>query len=513
MTEAATAIGPTAIVGLVVAILVLVFLVLRTKVHALIALITAASIAGLSAGMAPADAIKSITTGFGSTLATIGLVVGFGVMMGRLLEVSGAAEKLAITLVRWLGTKREEWALAVAGYIISIPIFVDSAFVILNPLVKSLSRTAKRSILTLGIALAGGLVLTHHAVPPTPGPLGAAGIFGVGIGDMILWGLILTIPALITVTLYARVMGPRIEAMIKRDTGEALETRDAFARVGAVTQEREAQRTRTAGRRIATDEYDTDAYDTDEYDTDEALEPKEAFAEFSARAQEREAQLPSLLLSMLPIVTPILLIFLNTGIAALAGSYAVPQPLVDTTAFIGNPVIALAIGVLLAIYGVARRMNRHDALAEMEKGIDSAGIILLVTGAGGALGAVLRDSGVGMAIGEWVAGLPLPAILIPFLIATLVRLVQGSGTVAIITSASLSAPIMAQIPDVNMVLAAQAAALGAMIFSYFNDSLFWVVNRMLGVKTVKHQILTWSVPTTVAWATALVTILVADIFI
>ncbi|WP_394255818.1 GntP family permease [Pseudoclavibacter helvolus] len=464
MNDAANTVDPTAIIGLVAAIAVLVVLVLRTKVHALLALIVAASIAGLSAGMAPADAIASITSGFGSTLATIGLVVGFGVMMGRLLEVSGAAEKLAISFLRWLGSKKEEWALAGAGYIISIPIFVDSAFVILQPLVKSLSRTANRSFLTLGIALAGGMVLTHHAVPPTPGPLGAAGIFGVGIGDMILYGVLLTIPALFTVTIYARVMGPKIEAMIERDTGEALATEDAFA-------------------------------------------------EFSKLAEDREVELPSLFMSMLPIVAPIILIFLNTGVAALAtvNPDAIPQFLVDSSAFIGNPVIAVGIGVLLALYGVARKLSRHDALAEMEKGIDTAGIILLVTGAGGALGAVLRDSGVGQYIGEWVSGLPLPVIMIPFLIATMVRLVQGSGTVAIITSASLSAPILAQIPDVNMVLAAQASALGAMVFSYFNDSLFWVVNRMLGVKTVKHQILTWSLPTTVAWATSLVTILIADV--
>lgn len=294
--------------------------------------------------------------------------------------------------------------------------------------------------------------------------MGAAGIFGVGIGDMILYGVLLTIPALFTVTIYARVMGPKIEAMIERDTGEALATEDAFA-------------------------------------------------EFSKLAEDREVELPSLFLSMLPIVAPIILIFLNTGVAALATANpdAIPQFLVDSSAFIGNPVIAVGIGVLLALYGVARKLSRHDALAEMEKGIDTAGIILLVTGAGGALGAVLRDSGVGQYIGEWVSGLPLPVIMIPFLIATMVRLVQGSGTVAIITSASLSAPILAQIPDVNMVLAAQASALGAMVFSYFNDSLFWVVNRMLGVKTVKHQILTWSLPTTVAWATSLVTILIADV--
>ena len=460
-------VGPTAIVGLVIAIAVLIFLVLRTKVHALIALVTAAAIAGLSAGMAPDAAIKSITTGFGSTLSTIGLVVGFGVMMGAILEASGAAERLALTMIRWLGKRKEEWALAGAGYIISIPIFVDSAFVILNPLVKALARSSNRSMLTLGIALAGGMVLTHHAVPPTPGPLGAAGIFGVSVGDMIIWGLVLTLPSLVTVTLYARAMGPRIEQMIATDTGEPL------------------------------------------------VSVSDAVAEFNALADEREKELPSFFISMLPIVFPILLIFLNTGVAAFAGANegAVPEWFVAATTFIGNPVIAVDIGVLLAIYGLTRGVNRHDTIATMEKGIDTAGIILLVTGAGGALGAVLRDSGVGTYIGEWVAGLPLPTILIPFLIATMVRLVQGSGTVAIITSASLSAPILATIPDVNLVLAAQAAALGAMIFSYFNDSLFWVVNRMMGVKEVKHQLLTWSVPTTIAWATSLVTILVADIFV
>ncbi len=460
-------VGPTAIVGLVIAIAVLIFLVLRTKVHALIALVTAAAIAGLSAGMAPDAAIKSITTGFGSTLSTIGLVVGFGVMMGAILEASGAAERLALTMIRWLGKRKEEWALAGAGYIISIPIFVDSAFVILNPLVKALARSSNRSVLTLGIALAGGMVLTHHGVPPTPGPLGAAGIFGVPVGDMIIWGLLLTLPALVTVTLYARAMGPRIEKMIEVDTGEPL------------------------------------------------VSAADALAEFNALADEREKELPSFFISMLPIVFPILLIFLNTGVAAYAGANegAVPEWFVAATTFIGNPVIAVGIGVLLAIYGLTRGVNRHDTIATMEKGIDTAGIILLVTGAGGALGAVLRDSGVGNYIGEWVAGLPLPTILIPFLIATMVRLVQGSGTVAIITSASLSAPILATIPDVNLVLAAQAAALGAMIFSYFNDSLFWVVNRMMGVKEVKHQLLTWSVPTTIAWATTLVTILVVDIFV
>jgi GntP family gluconate:H+ symporter len=177
---------------------------------------------------------------------------------------------------------------------------------------------------------------------------------------------------------------------------------------------------------------------------------------------------------------------------------------VQVVQFVGHPVIAVGIGVLVAVYGLVPKMPKDQVLAHLEKGVESAGIILLVTGAGGALGAVLRASGAGDYIGESIAGLALPAVLIPFLIATLVRFVQGSGTVSMITGASM--------PDVNMVLAAQAACLGGLFFSYFNDSYFWVVNRLLGVKTAKHQLLVLSVPTTLGWATGLVALLIANAF-
>lgn len=449
------------IFGLALAIFVLVFLVVKTKVHAVVALVIAASIAGLIGGMLPADVIGSITKGFGATLSTIGLVIGFGVMMGRILEVSGAAERMAYTLIRWLGEKREEWALCITGYIVSIPIFCDSAFVILSPLVKALARTTGKSVVALGICLAGGLMLTHHAVPPTPGPLGIAGIFNIDVGLMIFWGIVLTIPGIFVVVAYARAMGPKIEAMIKEDTGEDLSA---------------------------------------------------AYREFKEAATAREADLPPLGISVAPIAVPILLILVNTvttflvkGDAALAKSLPV-----QVANFIGNPVIAVAIGVLLAVYTLVPKRPRDEVINDLEKGVESAGIILLVTGAGGALGAVLRDSGAGTVIGNAVATLPMPPILIPWLIATLVRLIQGSGTVAMITGASISAPILAAIPGVDMVFAAQAAAVGSMVCSHFNDSYFWVINRILGVKSAKHQMLTWSVPSTLGWATSLVVLLIAN---
>lgn len=448
--------GSQMILGLALGVIILIFLVLKTKIHAFLALIIVASITGLVGGMAAPDVVSAISAGFGSTLGSIGIVIGFGVMMGRILEVSGAAEKMAYTIVKWLGKRKEEWAMAITGYIVSIPIFVDSAFVILTPLVKALSKKTGKSVLALGVALGVGLVATHHAVPPTPGPLGVAGIFGVDVGLMAIWGLIFAIPIVIIGVLYAKWLGKKIY-QIPDETG-----------LGYVR----------PSHPITVQEF---------------LESKE------------EKNLPSLTRSLLPIVVPILLIFVNTTVSALkleGGIY-------NYIKFFGSPVIAVGIGLLFAIYGLYNHVKQSEAIERMEEGIKTAGIILLVTGAGGALGNVLRESGSGDYIGEQIANMNLPAILIPFVIATLVRLIQGSGTVAMITAASISAPILSGL-NVNMALAAQAAALGAMVFSYFNDSLFWVLNRLLGIKDVKEQILTWSIPTTLAWFTSLIALLIAN---
>ncbi|MGO2414958.1 MAG: GntP family permease [Cobetia crustatorum] len=350
MTDAAVA-GPQVIIGLGIAIFVMIYLVLKTRVHALLALIIAASLAGLIGGMPPNEVISAITTGFGKTLSTIGLVIGFGVMMGRVL--------------------------------------------------------------------------------------------------------VITAPALIALVIYARIMGPRIEAMLEALPG-------GFE--GSV-----------------------------KHDTDSMMP---------------ESELPSLLMSCMPIGLPIALIFLNTLIGAVMGDAS--NALTNTVAFIGNPVIAVGLGVLVAIYGLMPKTPKQEVFDHLEKGVETAGIILLVTGAGGALGSVLRASGGGDYIAMQVAALGLQPLLIPFIIATLVRFIQGSGTVSMITAASISAPILMGMPDVNMVLAAQAACIGAMFFSYFNDSYFWVVNRMLGVKSTKHQMLVLTLPTTLAWAISIITLLLLN---
>lgn len=440
----------TPIIGLLIAVFVLVVLVLRTRVHAFIAMLIAAAIAGLIGGMSVNDTLGAISKGFGGTLGGIGIVIGLGVMMGSVLEASGAAEKMAYSFIKILGKKKEEWALAITGYIVSIPIFVDSAFVILYPVAKALAKNGKRSLLTLGVALAGGLVVTHHTVPPTPGPLGVAGLFNIDLGAMLLVGMAFAAFPVIGMVLYAKWLDKKYP------------------------------------------DFNLQAFSEEEL--------KQKYDDYIASRDNKS--LPSLTLSLMPIVLPIGLIFIK----AILDLFGKNDPVFSANAvyqffaFVGHPMIALAISVLVAVYTLLPHTSKDETNLRLEEGVQAAGIILLVTGAGGALGMVLRDSGAGTQLAEQIAKLPISPILIPFIVSTLVRFIQGSGTVAMVTAASISAPILSQIPDVNMLLAAQAATMGSLFFGYFNDSLFWVVNRMMGINDVKKQMIVWSIPTTIAWA-------------
>ena len=182
------------LVGLAVGIIVLIWMIIKTKIHTFLALILATIIVGLVGGIEYDKIVGSITKGFGVTLGSIGIIIGFGVMMGRLFEVSGAAKRMALCFLKLFGKGHEELAMAITGFLVSIPIFCDSAFIILTPLAKAISATSRKSIVSIGLALATGLVITHSLVPPTPGPVGVAGIFGIDVGALILWGLVLSVP-------------------------------------------------------------------------------------------------------------------------------------------------------------------------------------------------------------------------------------------------------------------------------------------------------------------------------
>lgn len=458
--------GPRMLIALGLAIVLLVVLVLKTKIHAFIALIMAASIVGVVGGMPIVDTvledgttfgiINSIKNGFGGTLGSVGIIIGFGVMMGQMFEISGAAQRMAHTFLKLFGKKREEEAMAITGFLVSIPIFCDSGFMVLAPIAKAISKATKKSVISIGVALAAGLVITHSLVPPTPGPLGVCGIFGIDVGTFILGSIVLAIPMAIACIAYARYLGKKYYVVPDEND------------------------------KLVQSEYKAATYE-DTFDMD-------------------TANMPSTLLSFLPLIVPIILILISTITSALGAT----EGFMKVFQFIGNPIIAVGIGLIISILTLGRCADRQTCLLEMEKGMMTAGIIMLLTGGGGALGQIIKDSGLGNYMAEGLAAAAIPVVILPLLISTAMRFIQGSGTVAMTTAASISAPIVIA-AGANPVLGAIACCVGSLFFGYFNDSYFWVVNRTLGISEAKDQIRIWSFTSTIAWAVGVVEVLLLNL--
>lgn len=463
--------GERMLIGLAIGIAVLIFLVLKTKIQAFLALIISTVVVGVIGGMPLTNItievdgvektfgiVNSITSGFGGTLGSIGIIIGFGVMMGQIFEVTGAAKRMAHTFLKLFGKKREEEALALTGFLVSIPIFCDSGFVVLAPIAKAISKATKKSVIGLGTALAAGLVITHSLVPPTPGPLGVCGIFGVDVGKFILLTLVLALPMAIACIAYSRLYLSKKYYRIPNEEGEIVEM----------------------------------PYQEPNYE-----------AAFSMDM----TGVPGALESFMPLIIPIILILINTVATAMGKT----EGFMNVLVFLGQPIVAVGLGLIVAILTLGRSLDRHEALTEMEKGMASAGIIMLVTGGGGALGQIIKDSGLGTFMAEGLAKTAIPIIILPLLIATAMRFIQGSGTVAMTTAASITAPIIAA-SGVSPILGAVACCVGSLFFGYFNDSYFWVVNRTLGVSEAKDQLRIWSVTSTVAWTVGVVEVLILNIF-
>ncbi|MDO4941840.1 MAG: GntP family permease [Lachnospiraceae bacterium] len=455
--------GTQMLIGLAVGIILLIFLVLKTKIHAFLAMIICSLVIGIVGGFPVTDLVvdetttlnlvTSIKNGFGNTMASVGIIIGFGVMMGQIFEASGAAKTMAHTFLKIFGKGREEAALAFTGFLVSIPVFCDSGFVILSPIAKSLSRVTKKSVIGLGVALASGLVITHSLVPPTPGPLGVCGIFGIDVGTFLLFALVLALPMAIVCIIYSKTLGKKYYQIPNED-----------------------------GNFVSLD------YQEPDYSQDLAAE---------------DENLPGVAVSFAPLIVPILLILFATITSALGVSGTIGT----VCNFIGQPVVALAVGLVISIYTLGQVMTRQEAIAEMEKGMASAGIILLLTGGGGALGKVIADSGLGTYMANGLATTGIPIVVLPLFISTAMRFIQGSGTVAMTTAASISAPIILA-TSANPVIAAIACCVGSLFFGYFNDSYFWVVNRTLGVSEAKNQIRIWSITSTLAWAVGVLEVIV-----
>lgn len=410
---------------IVISIAILVLLTVKVKLHPFFALTISALSFGLLIGQNINDIIDAYASGLGSTISGIGIVIAIGTVMGALLEKSGAAETMAHAILKITGKKHAALGLAITGYFVSIPVFCDSAFVLLSPLAKRMSRDTGVSMTTMAVALAMGLHATHMLVPPTPGPLSVAGILGADLGMVILLGMLISIPAVLVALVAGKYFGKKYPYM-----PEEL-----------------------------------------------AVEPEE----------DENKLRPGVLAAFAPILLPIVLMLLRT-IASLDSAPFGTGFVYDLFYALGNTVVALLIGLVLAFI-TYMKINPKDHSVWTFDGafgdaMKTAGQIVLIVGAGGAFATVLKLSDLQTIVTNAFSGVSL-GILVPFIIGAIFRTAIGSGTVGMITAASMLLPLVDVLgfnSPIGLVIAMLACASGGFMVFHGNDDFFWVVTSTSGMK-------------------------------
>lgn len=425
-------------------ILVVVFIVALTvkfNLHPFLALLFGAILMGFLAKMEVAILVGSLADGFGSTLRSIGIVIAAGAIIGEYLDRSGGARVLANKILDVVGEKNSPISMGITGYIVSIPVFCDSGFIVLSSLNKAIAKRANISLAVLAVALASGLYATHVFVPPTPGPLAAAATLGADVGWVLILGLIVSIPVMAVSLVWAMKYCKRFDIQFEiKDTS-----------------------------------------------TSSSVKP------------------PAFWMAIVPILIPIVLIALKS-IAELPVAPFGDEFLLSMLKFTGDPIIALLIGVCFAFLMVGRGEKKIQN-EWLEEALKKAGLIILITGAGGAFGAVLRETD----LGEFAAGFAEIGglgILIPFLIAAFLKTAQGSSTVAIITAAAITAPLLAPLgldSVIGKALTVLAVGAGALTVSHVNDSYFWVVAKFSEMDT-PTALKTHTIATLIMGITGLITL-------
>lgn len=429
-----------------IGIILLLFLILKLRIPAFIALLIASISVGIFSGMNPLDIINTIKEGMGNTLGFVATVVGLGAMFGAILEHSGGAEALANYLLNKFGEKNASWALMITGFFIAIPVFFDVAFIILVPLIYSLQRKTKKSLLLYAIPLLAGLAITHSFIPPTPGPVAVADILKADLGWVILFGFIVGIPsAIISGPLFAKYISKKIHINAPKITDKQIHKN--YPAVG-------------------------------------------------------------LILAIIGI--PIVLIVSNTVLnSPLFEEGTIPGNVKNWLQMIGHPFSALIIANLIAWYllGIKRGYSKDTLLKTTTKSMEAAGIIILLTGAGGVFKQILINTGTGTMLANYFADKGISILLFAFLAAVIVRVLQGSATVAMITAAGITAPLLSNtITDIDKALLVIAIAAGASIMSHVNDSGFWLVSKYLHLDE-KQTFRSWSLMTTILSLVGFTTVL------
>lgn len=440
------------------AIAFLLFLVIKIKLSAFVALLLVSMITAIVAGIPIDQVMPTLIAGMGSTLGSITIIVGLGAILGRMIEVSGGAEALANYFSKLLGVKRTVAAVAIAGFILGIPIFVDVGFIILAPIVLGFAKITKSNPIVYGLPVAVCMLAVHVVVPPHPGPVAAAGILSADVGMLTLLGLILCVPTGLVGFFTAKFI---VKHHLKK-SGTQLTAAGSAAADAAAPATGSSEATTIEAEPIPPEAHDA----------------------------------PNVWLIVSLVIIPIALIMLGTVCAT---TLSKDSGLLPVTQFLGAPGTALMVALALAFYflGVRRNWSLGKIGEVMDSALPTAAVVILVTGGGGVFGKVLSESGVGTALADTLNSLGLPIMFAGWLITAALRAAQGSATVAILTSAGLLADAAAGQSDMFRVLLTISIGFGGLGFSHINDSFFWILTRYLGI-SVGDGLKTWTVITSVA---------------
>ena len=439
------------VIAALVGLALLLVLIIKFKIHAMISILIGAITIGLVAGMPFSEIVLAVNDGIGNTLKGIALLVGLGSMFGAILEASGGAQTLAVTMVRKFGDEKAAWALGLTGLVIAMPVFFDAGLIILIPLAFSLAKKTKRSTLFYVIPLLVGLAVGHAFIPPTPGPVLVATMLNVDLGWVILVGILCgTVAMIVAGPIWGSICGNKYMVPVPEHVANQ-----------------------------------------EDFD---------------------ESKLPKFGTIVLIILIPLVLIILKS----LAGVVPAMAPVASIFTFLGEPFVALLIATVVAMFvlGTKHGYSLEELEKIMTKSLEPTGLILLVTACGGVLRYVLQYSGLGYLIGNAVASINMPIVVVAFVVAALVRICVGSSTVAMTMAAGIIAamPGIADLSPLYLACTVAAVAGGATVCSHFNDSGFWLVKSLVGIDE-KTTLKTWTIMETLVGVTGFVVAFIISCFV
>lgn len=451
MAEVVTLDPARLVFAAIAGLLILLVLIIKFKVHAMVSILIGAISIGLMAGMPASEIITAVNDGIGNTLKGIALLIGLGSMFGAILEASGGAQTLAVTMVKRFGDEKAAWALGITGLIIAMPVFFDAGLIILIPLAFSLAKRTGRSTLFYAIPLLAGLAVGHAFIPPTPGPILVASMLGVDLGWVILIGILCgTVAMIVAGPVWGSICGKKYMIPVP-----------------------------------------------------ERISSQEDFD---------EAKLPPFSTIVAIIMIPLLFIICDSVCGVVLPA---EHPVAAVFSFLGEPFVAMLIATIVAmlVLGLKHGYTMDQLEKIMTKSLESTGLIMLVTACGGVLRYVLQYSGLGDLIGNAVSSASLPLVVLAFLVAVLVRVSVGSATVAMTMAAGIvsAIPGISELSPLYLACVTAAIAGGSTVLSHFNDSGFWLVKSLVGLDE-KTTLKTWTIMETLVGVTGFLVALVVSFF-